>query len=134
MTWFDLYKDTALQTMIKATLDSNRDLLTAAARIEEARLQNFSYKGESLATVWIFRHRQVAARPEQMHKKLQEVFEGGFFNAFGVLNWELDLWGKVRHAKRSAVAQYLASVQNRNALQVSLVGRSCIRIFFTARP
>jgi multidrug efflux system outer membrane protein len=39
MTWFDLYKDTALQTMIKTTLDSNRDLLTAASRIEEARYQ-----------------------------------------------------------------------------------------------
>src|SRR5690349_12579344 len=39
MTWFDLYKDTALQTMIKTTLDSNRDLLTAAARVEEARYQ-----------------------------------------------------------------------------------------------
>src|SRR4030095_8126475 len=38
MTWFDLYKDTALQTMIKATLDSNRDLLTAAARVEEAKI------------------------------------------------------------------------------------------------
>src|SRR6478752_3851423 len=38
--WFDLYQDTALQAIIKATLDSNRDLLTAAARIEEARVQS----------------------------------------------------------------------------------------------
>src|SRR5205809_6187186 len=37
--WFDLYQDTALQTIIRTILDSNRDLLTAAARIEEARAQ-----------------------------------------------------------------------------------------------
>src|SRR5689334_6961963 len=48
MTWFDLYKDTALQTMIKITLDSNRDLLTAASRIEEARLQTAIIK----ANLW----------------------------------------------------------------------------------
>ena len=39
MQWFELYEDTALSAMIKATLDSNRDLLTAASRIEEAMYQ-----------------------------------------------------------------------------------------------
>jgi len=49
MTWFDLYKDTALQTMIKTTLDSNRDLLTAASRIEEARYQTAVIKAETIS-------------------------------------------------------------------------------------
>ena len=48
MTWFDLYHDTALQTMIKTTLDSNRDLLTAASRIEEAQAQTAVIK----ANLW----------------------------------------------------------------------------------
>jgi multidrug efflux system outer membrane protein len=46
-----------------------------------------------------------------------------------VLNWELDLWGKVRHATRSALAQYYSIVQNRNALQVSLVGEVASEYF-----
>src|SRR5262245_21170591 len=35
--WTELYKDPALQQFIRATLDSNRNLLAAAARIEESR-------------------------------------------------------------------------------------------------
>ena len=46
-----------------------------------------------------------------------------------MLNWELDLWGKVRHAKNSAIAQYYATVQSRNALQVSLVGEVASEYF-----
>ena len=44
MTWFDLYKDTALRTMIKTTLDSNRNLLLAASRMDEAMLQTATIK------------------------------------------------------------------------------------------
>ena len=36
-TWFEIYHDTALQTLIKMAIDSNRDLLTAASRMQEAQ-------------------------------------------------------------------------------------------------
>ena len=35
-TWFAIYHDTALQTLIKMAIDSNRDLLAAASRMQEA--------------------------------------------------------------------------------------------------
>ena len=35
--------------------------------------------------------------------------------------WELDLWGKLRWAKDQSMAEFLASVENRRALQMSLV-------------
>src|SRR5580765_5501972 len=34
--WFEIYHDTALQTLIRMALDSNRDLLAAASRMQEA--------------------------------------------------------------------------------------------------
>src|SRR6188472_3249418 len=37
LKWFDLYKDETLKSLIKTVLDSNRNLLSATARIEEAR-------------------------------------------------------------------------------------------------
>jgi len=128
MTWFDLYKDTALQTMIRATLDSNRNLLTAAARIEEARLRTAVIK----ANLWPEFGYSAQAGGGKAGSEAQKVaggVQGGFLNAFGVLNWELDLWGKVRHANRSALAQYLSTIQNRNALQVSLVGEVASEYF-----
>src|SRR6516225_5664129 len=48
MKWFDLYKDSALTSMIRKTLDSNRDILTASSRIDEARLQTAVIK----ANLW----------------------------------------------------------------------------------
>ncbi len=53
--------------------------------------------------------------------KVNGGVEGGLLNVFGVLNWELDLWGKLRLQSQSAVNDFLASEANRDALLVSLV-------------
>jgi multidrug efflux system outer membrane protein len=39
------------------------------------------------------------------------------------------VWGRVRHANRAAVAEYLSTVQNRNALEVSLVAETASEYF-----
>jgi len=120
MTWFDLYKDPVLSKMIKAALDSNRDLLTASARMEEARIRTAVIK----ANLYPFFDYSATAGGGKAGTEAQKIaggVQGGFLNAFALLNWEIDIWGKLRHANRSAVAAYLSEVQNRNALQVSLV-------------
>jgi multidrug efflux system outer membrane protein len=128
MTWFDLYQDTALRAMIKTTLDSNRDLLTASSRIEEARLRTSVIKA-NLYPQFGYSAQAGGGQAGTEAQKVAGGVDGGLFNAFGVLNWELDLWGKVRHANRSAVAQYLSTIQNRNALQVSLVSETASEYF-----
>jgi len=45
------------------------------------------------------------------------------------LNWEIDLWGKLRRATASAQAQFLAIDENRNALRVSLVAQTASLYF-----
>ena len=37
MAWWNFYTDSTLCHLIRLTLDNNRDLLKAAARVEEAR-------------------------------------------------------------------------------------------------
>jgi len=37
--WFDLFKDTALLSIIKSTLDNNRNLQLASSRVLEAQMQ-----------------------------------------------------------------------------------------------
>ncbi|MDH7463896.1 efflux transporter outer membrane subunit [Chitinophagaceae bacterium 26-R-25] len=118
--WFDVYKDSALAAMIKTTLDSNRDLLTAAARVEEARTQTAVVKANALPQFG-YSAQAGGGHAGSSAKEIAAGIEGGLINAFGVLNWELDIWGKLRHNTRSFQAQFLASVNNRNALQVSLV-------------
>jgi outer membrane protein, multidrug efflux system len=119
-TWFNIYHDTALQHLIKTAIDSNRDLLAAAANMEEALAlsgavkanlyPHFSYQGEA-----------GGGKAGVDATKVAGGIDGGLFNVFGVLNWELDVWGKLRHQSRSAIDAFLASKANRDALQVSLV-------------
>ncbi len=119
-TWFDVYHDTALQTLIKRTIDSNLDLLTAGARIQEAQAMSGAVK----ANLYPFLSYQGAiggGKAGTDATKVNGGVQGGLVNAFGVLNWELDLWGKLRHQSQSAVNDFLASEANRDALQVSLV-------------
>ena len=43
------------------------------------------------------------------------------FGAKVTLSWELDLWGNLRWAKRKGGAEYLASVEDRRAMRMTLV-------------
>lgn len=126
--WFELYQDTVLQNIIQTTLDSNRDLLTAAARIEEARMQSAIIKAN------LYPQLNYTASAGGGHagtdaQKVAAGIQGSSFNAFAVLDWELDIWGRLRHNSRAAVAQFLAEVNNRNALQASLVAEAASQYF-----
>ena len=126
--WFDLYQDTALQTIITTTIDSNRDLLIAASRIEQASLQSAIIK----ANLYPQLNYSAGAGGGTAGTNAQKVaggIEGASFNLYGVLDWELDVWGKLRHDSRSAVARFLSEVQNRNALQTSLVAEAASEYF-----
>lgn len=119
LKWWDIYGDTVLQKLIQTTLDNNKDMLIAAARIEElaamkrvdfsklfpkleARgytdLEATNYGGEGFDTDY------------EPGIKLQAV-------------WELDLWGNLRWANEKSKAELLQSVENQRALQVSLIAQ-----------
>jgi outer membrane protein, multidrug efflux system len=128
LNWFDLYQDTALQTIISTTLNNNRDLLGASARVEQAQAQTAIIKANLYPQV----NYSLQAGGGHAGTTAEEVaggIEGGSINIFGILSWELDVWGRVRHGNRSAVAQLLAEVQNRNALQTSLVAEAASQYF-----
>jgi multidrug efflux system outer membrane protein len=56
----------------------------------------------------------------------------GSFNMVGNVSWELDLWGKIRHANRAAYAELLASEENQKAVYISLVA-SVADLYFQLR-
>ncbi len=120
VTWFNIYHDTALQTLIKAAIDSNRDLLAAAANMEVARALSGAVKA-NLYPHFGYQAEAGGGAAGTDATKIAGGIQGGLFNVFGVLNWELDIWGKLRHQSRSAIDNFLSSKANRDALQVSLV-------------
>jgi len=119
-TWFNVYHDTALQSLIKAAIDSNRDLLAAAANMEVARALSGAVKA-NLYPHFGYSAQAGGGTAGSDATKIAGGVDGGLFNVFGVLNWELDVWGKLRHQTRASIDDFLASKANRDALQVSLV-------------
>jgi outer membrane protein, multidrug efflux system len=127
-TWFNIYHDTALQHLIKAAIDSNRDLKTAVAHIEES----FALSGAVKANLWPHLGYQAQAGGGVAGTdavKSASGVDGGLLNAFGVLNWELDLWGKLKLQSRAALNEFFSSEANRDALQVSLVAEVASNYF-----
>jgi multidrug efflux system outer membrane protein len=119
-TWFEIYHDNALQTLIKMAIDSNRDLLTAASRMQEALALSGAIKA-NLYPKLSYQATGGGGKAGSDATKVVGGIDGGLLNVFGVLNWELDVWGKLRLQSQSAVDEFLASKANRDALQVSLV-------------
>lgn len=120
MKWFNLYQDSALSQLIRTALDSNRDLLRAGAKIEEARLVSSIIRANLYPRLDYSLNAgggQAGINARQAAKGV----DGTLFQALGVMSWEIDVWGKLRGQTRSAVAQYLAVRENRNALRFSLV-------------
>lgn len=118
--WFDQYQDTVLQRLIRTVLDSNRSLLTAAARVEESR----EIAGIVKANLYPSFGYQLSAGGGEAGVEAQKVAGGldkGAFKTYATLNWELDLWGKLRYMNQAAYQDFLADIENRNALVVSLV-------------
>ncbi|WP_292980119.1 efflux transporter outer membrane subunit [Nitrosomonas sp.] len=119
LPWWELLKDEKLQLLINQALQENKNLKQAAASVEELqarlRISNMDFlpkinaegNAPALGTLGGF------SRP-------------GFptpYNYFGqtILNWEFDIWGRLRRANEAARADLLAREENRRAVILTLV-------------
>jgi len=126
--WFDIYHDTALQTLIRMAIDSNRDLLVAASRMQEALALSGAVKA-NMGPKLSYQAAAGGGKAGTDATKVQGGVDGGVLNVFGVLNWELDVWGKLRLQTQAATDEFLSSQANRDALQVSLVAEVATNYF-----
>lgn len=109
--WQDLYRDTVLQQLIRHTLEYNKDMQIAAARIRELEALRRMSRADLFPKV----DAKIAANREY------DRSPDNTFEAKGMLSWEVDLWGKLRWGNQAAMADYLQSVEGKKALQLTLV-------------
>jgi multidrug efflux system outer membrane protein len=129
--WFELYEDSVLVQLIRVALDSNKNLLSATARIEEARERAGIIKSNYYPQVSY----SAGASASSVGVKAQETgagIDGNSFAMYGMLNWELDLFGKIRHANKSAQATYMSEIENRNGVLISLIAQTA-ELYFILR-
>jgi len=112
LPWFELYRDPELRPLIAEALENNLDLQQAYARIEEARARLLVARSRFFPT--LDGALQTAPQP-------QGNGNDGVFTLGLVLNWEVDLFGKLRRQNEAARAQLLATEAGRAAVVTTLV-------------
>jgi multidrug efflux system outer membrane protein len=121
LPWFEVFRDDALQALVREALASNRDLLQAAARVEQSRDLAAIARSQLFPQVG---YEVDASRGRNTALGSPSTFKIPTGNAYlAVLNatWELDLWGRIRRSSEAARAQMLASEAFRRGVLLSLV-------------
>lgn len=120
--WWEQLGDPVLNDLVATALHENKDLMIAAARVDQFA-GNYGIVRSGLfpqvgAGYEVRRQRDVSA---------VVVGAGGdeTYNSYNaVLNasWEIDIWGRLRRQTEAARAQLLASEEGRRGVILSLVG------------
>ena len=118
MAYTDLYRDPVLNNLIATALSNSPDVHSALARIEQAaaalRIQQADYWPSVNGSATYTSARKGNIPPLR-------GAEGDQYDIFGVLSYEVDVWGRIRRINESARAQYLATEEARRSVQIGLV-------------
>lgn len=111
--WRDFFVDPRLQAVIAQSLDNNRDLRVAVLNVEKARAQYRIQRADRVPAVGV---------QGQMTRTGGDAPVTEQFSAnLGVVEFELDLFGRVRNLSQAALQQYFSEAANRRSAQLSLV-------------
>lgn len=111
--WRDFFTDPYLQELIEKGLAQNTDVQTASLRVEEAKASLLSAK---LAFLPSF-----ALSPQGGINTVEGSKASHTYTLPVTASWELDIFGKLRNAKRQAKAAYLQSEDYKQAVYSSLI-------------
>ena len=117
--WWELYTDTTLQELIRQTLEHNKDMLAAAARLKEMAAQRRIAYADMFPKV----NGQLYTDKEAENYGGDNYESTPEYSAKFIASWELDLWGNLRWARDKSMAQFVQAVEHRRALQITLVAQ-----------
>jgi multidrug efflux system outer membrane protein len=110
-----------LNDLVTTALRENKDLMIAAARVEEFA-GNYGFVRSGLFPQVGAGRRQPAARRQRGSDRRRWTQTYNSYNAVLNASWEIDIWGRIRRQSEAARAQLLASEEGRRGVILSLVG------------
>ncbi len=130
--WRDYFTDPNLVALIDTALKNNQELNITLQEIQISQNEIRARKGEYLPFVGIRggagvekvgRYTNIGASEATTDikpgKETPEPLPDYMIGAFA--NWEVDIWHKLRNAKKAAINRYLASVEGRNFMVTNLI-------------
>ncbi|MYM96667.1 efflux transporter outer membrane subunit [Rugamonas sp. FT81W] len=112
--WQAMFGDPRLRALIDLALKNNRDLRLALLNVQSVRAQFDIQDSNRLPTL--------TANAGLVKQRAAGVVDSQKSAGLGISAFELDVFGRVAALSESAFARYLASDENRRAVQISLVG------------
>jgi NodT family efflux transporter outer membrane factor (OMF) lipoprotein len=132
LQWREYFTDPHLIALIDTALQNNQELNILLQEIAISQNEVLEKKGEYLPFVdlkagtgvdKVGRYTRDGAVEHNIDleedKEFPEPLPDIMFGAFA--NWEVDIWHKLRNAKKAALTRYLASVEGRNFMVTNLI-------------
>lgn len=131
-SWQDYFADPHLVALIDTALKNNQELRIFSQELEIARNEVMERKGEYLPFVGlgaeaglekVGRYTRDGAVEESLQIREDEAFPEPLpdYMLGAYASWEIDIWHKLRNAKKSAMSRFLASAEGRKFLVTNLV-------------
>ena len=130
-SWRQYFEDPMLVTLIDSALKNNQELNILLQEIEMDKNEITARKGEYLPFVSLggaagiektgrytwdgLSEEDLKAHPEKGPKHI------GDFRMAAFASWELDVWKKLRNAKKSAALNYLSTIEGKNFMITRLI-------------
>ena len=126
LPWKTFFKDPVLIGLIEKALDKNNDIAVALITMQQLDL---SYKQAKLNWLPIVDVNIGANRnwlsQNSLNGSLSQQFIGtnymDDYTASLRMNWEIDIWGKTKMQKETALADYFAQKENLSALKTRII-------------
>ena len=115
ISWKQMFTDTILQHLIQEGINNNLDLKIAMSRIKQtqANLQ--------AGNAALFPSLNVHGTYTDQKSANNAPGNTKYYQLYGNSSWEIDIWGKLRSAKRAALASLFQSEAYKRAVQTQLV-------------
>jgi multidrug efflux system outer membrane protein len=124
LKWFELFKDEKLQLLINDALAHNYDLREAVARVDAARANLGLVRSEQFPQIYASGDVLNTRSSRDAEVRLPDVVQRD--RSFGsvllnLLNFEIDIWGRLRKQTAAARSDLLATEEARLAVITTLV-------------
>ncbi|SBV91275.1 putative efflux pump outer membrane protein TtgC [uncultured delta proteobacterium] len=119
--WRAFFKDGTVVSLVETALANNRDLRVAMLNIERVRAQYWIQRADLLPTI----NAAGSASNQYLNKAVSQrgeaVISRQYQATVGFTAFELDLFGRIRSLKESALQQFFATEEAAKSAQVTLV-------------
>lgn len=121
ISWETFFPDETMRVLIRTALDNNRDMRIALLNIERARALYYIQQADLLPTINAGADMTVQHQPSEYTATRVQGITRQYSVTVGFTSYELDLFGRVRSLRESALQSYLATEEGAKSTQVSLV-------------